>query len=111
MNSQLRNAAGAMCCLGFFARSCNIPTDDILDRGSPEETLGLSASKASKGLPIFNKLLLIDNNYESDWYGGNSLLTRKLMEVNDMPNIPIKIRINEIKKLFRQNGVLVTFKP
>lgn len=69
----LRNSSGKMCCLGFVGRACRIPTNVLLDQGTP---VGV-ASALSKG-HAFRRL--ID---ESDYYPENKVLTVQLMDVND----------------------------
>ncbi len=88
----LRSKDQKLCCLGFFARSCDIPEETILDVPTPAHMIPPRDG-------IFRELM-----YGVDY---NSPLARKLMTINDNTKISIRVKMEKITDLFRMQGVKV----
>jgi len=95
---------GKMCCLGFLARSCKVKMMHITNVSSPDE------------IPIeyrtrkFTKLMFNDDGDPST--GDEPSLkeeTQKMMSINDIEGLTLTQRKNKLTKLFRSQGIGVTF--
>lgn len=92
--SVLRNENGSMCCLGFYARKCNIPASKLVGLGEPFELVEMGL----KALPgLFDK------------FGASTKLCTQLISENDERGIELGERENRIKSLFKKIGVNVKF--
>lgn len=119
--SQLLTDEGQMCCLGFLARACGIPANEILDRATPEELFDHDAYPLVEGDPRWYKKVeqspfieLVGDLHTPD----NSDICEKLMEVNDSlsdecpdysDGISERVREKTIKQLMRKIGIKVTY--
>lgn len=91
----LRSSDGKMCCLGIYLKKCGVKPTLLNNLASPRQV----------GIPIPNWLL--------NTRGENSMLVDSLMEENDRELVTEKmmnLKEREIRGLFKEAGIKVTFK-
>lgn len=86
-----------MCCLGFYARACNISKQIINNIGHPFEA----------------QIRLNTKNYRWNTFLGDdvddSKYAEKLMQINDDPLTNDKFKENKIKEIFNRYNIKVKF--
>lgn len=92
--SKLLNANGEKCCLGFYALECGLKEENILNAGIPKDV----AIEGAK----WDTFLLTDD-------GLTSQMSKELMRLNDNDFITDEVREWELKKVFENCGVAVSF--
>ncbi len=96
----LRAEDGKQCCLGFYLKSCGVPSDEILGFRSPICISGISDNFLSmpKTSWLFSSLGVLSNS------------TNDLMTLNDSTNVASEsMKENLIKKIFLKNDVEAEF--
>lgn len=90
--TNLLNEQGFMCCLGFACNQiCRIPKKKLLGESLPDKVIG-------------NESTFVDR------HGVNKNFVYTAVRINDASYINDKVREARLKKLFKENGILVTFK-
>lgn len=90
----LLNDAGKMCCLGFAVNQiCRVPKKKLLNYCTPSSVLG-----SEKETP-FTLVGGVDRHF-----------IKQAVEINDCSLTPDKVREESLTKLFKENGIKVTFK-
>lgn len=98
-----------MCCLGFYAKACKIPTSCINDIPDPELAQAVLRDKNNR----WDTFLLYadyddwDSNDDKHYY--HSAAASDLMRINDDEKMSEKDREAKIKEIFKKNGVKVKF--
>ena len=99
-DSYLVNSDGCMCCLGFAANQISrITKEDMNMAVTPEE--------------VYQKESFLTEPRSTNAWGGKSIrdnrFAHRAMIINDNPTISDKMRESRLKRLFKSNGVELTF--
>lgn len=102
-STSLRNYDGLMCCLGFFGLACGYTEQELLNCGTPIETityLGRGSDTDSKW-PTW----LLDGDERIV----DTSTTDELVDINDSPNTTDAYKEAEITRILGEHGVEVEF--
>lgn len=91
--SYLLNKNGSMCCLGFLGRACGLKTIDLLHRNSPDS--------CDQKRHLYPKSIVNSRNTK---------LCQKIIDCNDEVYLPVADKEKQLKALFAEGGIEVTFK-
>ena len=86
----LDSETGKMCCLGFMGIACGLSSKTITDKDMPSSLSGVAMSR-----------------YPKAFRNGNS--ADIAATINDDRNISHALRESKLKKLFKENGIALTF--
>jgi hypothetical protein len=100
---ELLNYDGLMCCLGFEARALGCTKKAIQDTAMPADIVNADPKLAKKFSWLVNADEIKTNLY------GDSKDALTLAKLNDDRTTSDKFKEREIKKIFKRNGIKVTF--
>lgn len=92
--SALLNDQGNMCCLGFVCKALGLSDEQIVDRAYPQSTQ----------LEIPHLTEFHDVSYPKD-----TILSCRAAAINDSPMIHSKKKEEQLKNLFLENDIKLTF--
>lgn len=105
----LHPSDGAMCCLGFYLKSCGVADSYLRDHGGPKDAARPMLSKGRR-IPAQMKWLLEgEEHYPAYSVVDDSELAQKLMNVNDKEGLSGREREKKIAAIFAKQGVKVKF--
>lgn len=100
---------GAMCCLGFYLKSCGVPAVYLRDQRGPKNAARPMLSRGRR-IPMQMRWLLEDAGlFPTSSVVDDSELAQKLMNVNDNEDLPSREREKKIAALFAKQGIKVKF--
>lgn len=105
----LLNEKGYMCCLGIYENSLGVTKKELLGLEGPGELVRAHGELWDmEGDQPDNWLLMSFNGMTPPWYSSD--IADTLMSINDDITMTAKEREKQIKRIFREHGVKVTFK-
>lgn len=97
--SVLLDEYGRMCCLGFYAKACDIPPAKLLNLPAYDYMKDVSALPST----------LIDRCNAADMHADMTITAEKLLVANDVLGSTAGAREKEVSKLFQKAGISVSF--
>jgi hypothetical protein len=94
--SKLLNSRGQMCCLGFYAKACGIPRDNMYGEATPSDV-------DPDRMRVWDSFLIKNTPVE------NSAKCYELMKINDNRYISEAQREFQIRNIFEEQNIEVKF--